>query len=63
MIANQRGQMVVEYILLLVIAVAMAFTLRTVFVKGAEKPEDAGVVLKAWDAMEQAIGEDDPNHR
>ncbi len=55
--------MIVEYVLLLVVAIAIAFAIRMALVKTGETSADSGAVIKQWDSMEQAIGSDDPNHR
>jgi hypothetical protein len=50
-------------VLLLVVAVAIAFGIRTLLVKGGDTPDDSGAILKKWSEMETAIGADDPNSR
>jgi hypothetical protein len=48
-------------VLLLLVAVTIAFGIRTILVKGGDTPDDAGVILQKWSQMENAIGSDDPN--
>jgi|GEM_PF-4280479 len=59
----EGGQMIVEYILLLVVAITIAFSLRTALVKTGETPDESGAVQKRWGAVESAIGADDPNKK
>ena len=59
---SEQGQMVIEYVLLLLIAVALAMILRTTLVKGGDEGS-AGVVLKRWQETNVGIGSDDPNVR
>lgn len=56
LIRNRRGQIVVEYILLLVIGVTVA----AVLVRGlASRSEtNPGVVVKRWKDIQQEIGND-----
>ncbi len=58
-IRNQRGQILIEYILLLFIAVSCA----TILVKGlAGRGEGSeGVIIKNWNRMIQALGNDLPD--
>lgn len=56
---NKRGQILVEYLLLMVIAVACA----TIMIKGLVGRSDAkpGVVIKQWDKVIHIIGNDLPD--
>lgn len=56
---NQRGQIVIEYMLLLVIAVAIA----AIMVRGlANRSEGSeGIVVKRWKQIQQEIGNDLPD--
>lgn len=56
MIRNRRGQLVVEYILLLVVAVTIA----AVLVKGlaSRSESNAGIVVKKWKSIQDEIGGD-----
>lgn len=59
-IRNQSGQILVEYLLLMVIAVACA----TLLIKGlVGRGDDAqrGVVIKQWDKIIHIIGNDLPD--
>jgi hypothetical protein len=60
---NQSGQLVVEYVLLLLVAVSLAFAIRTTLVKGGDSPDQAGAVQQRWQAVGESIGKDDPNNR
>ena len=60
---DQKGQLVVEYVLLLAVAVTIAFLLRKALVQGGDTPAEAGVMLQQWNGMEQSVGADDPNKR
>jgi hypothetical protein len=53
---NQSGQVIVEYILLLIIAVAAA-TLITKRLVG-RNPDNPGVITTAWSRMNDTIGSD-----
>lgn len=56
---NNRGQVVVEYVLLLVIAVALATLITRELVK--RDPENPGILVKKWDDILKTIGEDLPD--
>jgi hypothetical protein len=53
---NDSGQIVLEYILLLVISVSVATYLTKKLV--GKDPEDAGIVTSAWAQINSAIGAD-----
>lgn len=53
---NQSGQIVLEYVLLLVIGVAMAALLTTLLV--SRNPNSAGMIVLKWNQIIQAIGSD-----
>lgn len=53
---NQRGQIVLEYVLLLVVAVAMAALLTTTLV--SRNPESTGMIVLKWYQIIQTIGAD-----
>ncbi len=53
---DERGQVVVEYILLLVISVTLALLITRVMV--GRDPGNPGFVISAWNAMVQEIGDD-----
>ena len=62
-LGNQSGQLVLEYTLLLLVAVSLAFAIRTALVKGADDVDSSGAVLQRWQHTGEAIGADDPNKR
>ncbi len=57
--ANRRGQVVVEYVLLLVIAVAVAALITKELVR--RDPDAPGVLIKKWDDILKEIGSDLPD--
>jgi hypothetical protein len=64
-LTSQKGQLVVEYVLLLVIATMVATMIRTFLVKrdSSGTPQGSGVLLHRWSEIGKAIGQDDPNKR
>lgn len=56
---NRSGQVVVEYVLLLVIAVAVAALITKELVR--RDPESPGVLIKKWDSILKEIGNDLPD--
>lgn len=52
---NKRGQVVVEYLLIMVLMVAIAATLTK---KLVGRGDDSGVIVKAWSRMIKAVGND-----
>ncbi len=56
---NKRGQVVVEYVLLLVIAVAVAALITKELVR--RDPESPGVLIKKWDDILKEVGNDLPD--
>jgi hypothetical protein len=56
---KNSGQVVVEYVLLLVIAVAVAALITKELVK--RDPENPGILVEKWDAILKTIGEDLPD--
>lgn len=58
---NNRGQIVVEYVLLLVIAVGLAALLTRQLV--SRSTDDAGIITAKWNAILTAIGNDLPDQR
>jgi len=55
-LANRRGQIVVEYVLLLVIGVALAFLITTQMVSRSES--SPGFLVRKWVSIITAIGAD-----
>lgn len=56
---NNRGQVIVEYVLLMVIAVAVAALITKELVQ--RNPDDPGILIQKWDAMLKEIGQDLPD--
>lgn len=58
---SQRGQVVVEYVLLLSIAVALALIVVTGLVKRDDQdPENSGALIRQWQRLQNQIAEDIP---
>jgi hypothetical protein len=55
---KQRGQIVVEYVLLLVIAVTIAALLISQLVSRGDEP---GIIVAKWHAILKVIGDDNPD--
>ena len=53
---GQRGQIVVEYVLLMVVGVAIAATITTLMV--SRNPESPGFLVRKWFEIIQTIGAD-----
>jgi hypothetical protein len=58
---NQSGQILVEYILLLLIAVSCATILTKGLVGRRGSEDDAGIIIKSWHKIITAIGNDLPD--
>lgn len=58
---NQKGQVIVEYILLMVIVVAIASLLITQVVSRSSDSDKQGFLIKKWDQMIRVIGSDLPD--
>lgn len=58
---NQSGQILVEYILLLLIAVSCAMILTTSLVGRRSDVADSGILIKSWHKIITAIGNDLPD--
>lgn len=58
MIKNQRGQIVVEYVLLLIVTVALASLIVAQIAK--RDPDNPGLVVGRWHQLLQFIGSDLP---
>jgi hypothetical protein len=60
--ANQRGQIVVEYVLLLSIAVTVAMIIVSQLInRDQDEPENSGAIIKKWQQMQDAIAKDVQN--
>ncbi len=57
---NSRGQVIVEYLLIMVLMVAIAATVTKNLV-GRGDDGNQGVIVKAWSRMVKAIGNDLPD--
>lgn len=59
---SQSGQIVVEYVLLLSIAVTIAMIIVSQFIKrDTSDPANSGALIYKWNQMQEAIGKDDQN--
>lgn len=54
-----RGQALLEYMLLLMITIAIAAIVLKTLVK--KDPQDPGALINKWQAIVNQIGADDPN--
>jgi len=59
-IRNRRGQVIVEYVLLLVIAVAIAALITRELVK--RDPDNPGILTDKWNQILKTIGDDLPEN-
>ena len=55
---NQNGQVVVEYVLLLIVAVSLALIMTRLMVR--RDPGDPGFVIRAWQQILTEIAQDQP---
>ncbi|MEZ0391134.1 MAG: hypothetical protein ACAH59_02890 [Pseudobdellovibrionaceae bacterium] len=59
-IRQQKGQVVVEYVLLLTIAVSLAMIVVSQLIKrDADDPSNSGAMIQKWQQMQEAIGKDE----
>lgn len=58
---NQRGQVVVEYVLLLIIAVSLAALLVSRLV--SRNPENPGILVLKWYSILKVVGDDVPDKK
>jgi hypothetical protein len=57
----QSGQIVVEYVLLLAVAVSIAVIVISLLVRrDSENPENSGALIQKWIQIQQKIGQDQP---
>ncbi len=56
---NARGQVVVEYVLLLTLSVAFAALLVNLFVSRSE--DNPGVLVQKWKELQEEVGKDLPD--
>jgi hypothetical protein len=58
----QRGQIVVEYVLMLSIAVVIAAILISKLVKiDSEDPSNSGALIQKWQSLQKGVANDKPN--
>ncbi|MBX9768324.1 MAG: hypothetical protein K2X47_13705 [Bdellovibrionales bacterium] len=55
---SQRGQILVEYVLVLTVSVGIAVLLINTLIKKAGGPEDSGLLIRAWSGLAKTIAED-----
>ncbi len=55
---NSRGQIVLEYVLLLIIGVSLATLIITTMVR--RDPENPGFLIKKWVEILEVVGQDQP---
>ncbi len=56
---NSRGQIVVEYVLLLLVATAIAVIVMTTLVKrDSSEPENSGALIKKWRTLQDGVAKD-----
>ena len=58
---NQSGQILIEYILLLLITVSIAMILTKGLIGRRDSAESSGVLIKSWHKIITAIGNDLPD--
>lgn len=58
---QQNGQVIVEYVLLLVVAVALATIIVTQVVQ--RDPDSPGFLIQKWGQIQKTIGDDDPGKK
>lgn len=61
MLRNNKGQILIEYILLLLITVSAAVILTKGLVGRRDSVENSGVLIKSWHKIITAIGNDLPD--
>lgn len=60
-IRSQSGQIIVEYVLLLTVAVSIAIIIVTSLVKRDEDPQNSGSLIRKWQEIQQGIAKDVQN--
>ncbi|GIL16980.1 MAG: hypothetical protein BroJett040_07310 [Oligoflexia bacterium] len=58
---SQSGQLVIEYVLLLIVVVTIALLIRNMLMK--RDPDSPGSLVGKWSEIQKVIAEDDPNKR
>lgn len=59
---NQKGQILIEYILLLILVLGVAKILMDGLIKRDQDPDAQGIVIKAWVKASQTIAQDAADH-
>ncbi len=59
---KQKGQIVVEYVLLMTVALSLALLIISALTKrDYDQPENSGAIMRKWFDMQKVIGADKPN--
>lgn len=58
---NKRGQVIIEYLLIMVLMVAIASTLTKKLVGRSDNSQDQGMIIRSWSRIIKAIGNDLPD--
>lgn len=56
---SERGQIILEYVLLLAIAISLAILINSLLI--SRDPDEPGVVLRVWNEVLRQIGADSPD--
>lgn len=60
-VLSQRGQVILEYILLLIVSVSLAFLIITQLVGTSGDEGEPGIVVQTWRALTQGVADDYPD--
>ena len=55
---GRKGQILVEYVLVLTVSVGLAVALINLLIRKSSGPEDSGLIIRAWSGLAQTISED-----
>ena len=58
LISNQKGQIVLEYVLILVVTVALASTIVSTMVKRSDNEDERGFIINSWSQLIDIIASD-----
>lgn len=61
MMKTTSGQVIVEYLLIMVLVVALASTLTKTLVGRGDSGSDQGMIIKSWSRLIKVIGQDLPD--
>lgn len=61
MVKKNAGQVIVEYLLIMVLVVALASTLTKTLVGRGDAGSDQGMIIKSWSRLIKVIGQDLPD--